>query len=173
MPRHAFRFSRAANILETEMRLVPLVAGLFMALTGLAAAQSFETPEALLEAFYEPYFSGQFYEDETPFRSQTLQALYDNDAEITPDGEMGAISFDPFVDGQDFDLTEFEIGAAEIAGETASVDVRFRNFGEPRSLTYELVLEDGGWKIDDVVSTNPDNEYRLSDIFAEAAAGAE
>lgn len=152
------------------MRLAAYAAGLVLAFTGLSAAQPFETPEALLEAFYEPYFTGEFYADESQFRSQALQALYDNDAEITPEGEMGAISFDPYVDGQDFEITDFDIGAAGIAGDYASVDVTFNNFGQPRSLVYELVLEDGGWKIDDVVSTSPENQYRLSEIFAEAAA---
>jgi hypothetical protein len=152
------------------MRLAVLAAGLFLALTGLAAAQPYDTPQALLEAFYEPYFSGEFNDDEAQFRSQALQALYDNDAQVTPAGEMGALSFDPYIDGQDFDIADFEIGAPGIAGEYASADVTFTNFGEPRSLTYELVFEDGGWKIDDVVSTNPDNEYRLSEIFAENAA---
>jgi hypothetical protein len=152
------------------MRLVTIAAGLFLAFTGLAAAQTYDTPQALLEAFYEPYFNGEFSDNEAAFRSQALQALYDQDAEVTPEGEMGALSFDPYVDGQDFDIADFEVGAPGIAGEYASVDVTFTNFGEPRSLTYELVLEDGGWKIDDVVSTNPDNEYRLSQIFAENAA---
>ena len=152
------------------MRLVSLAAGIVFAFTGMAAAQTFDTPEALLEAFYQPYFDGQFAEDESIFRSQALQALYDNDAEVTPEGEMGALGFDPYVDGQDFEITDFEIGAAGIAGDYASADVTFKNFGEPRTLTYELVLEDGGWKIDDVVSSNPDNMYRLSEIFAENAA---
>lgn len=153
------------------MRLAALATGLFLTFGGLAAAQPYDTPQALLEAFYEPYFSGAFSEDETQFRSQALQALYDNDAELAGEGEMGAISFDPYIDGQDYDITELEIGAPGIDGDYASVDVTFRNFGEPRALTYDLVLEDGGWKIDDVVSTNPDNAYRLSEIFAEAAAG--
>lgn len=152
------------------MRLAALATGLFLALTSLAAAQTFDTPEAMLEAFYEPYFTGEFPDNEAAFRSQALQALYDNDAQVTPEGEMGALSFDPYVDGQDFDITDFAIGAAGIAGDYASVDVTFNNFGEPRSLTYELVLEDGGWKIDDVVSTNPDNPYRLSEMFADNAA---
>lgn len=152
------------------MRLSAFAAGLFLVLTSYAAAQPYDTPHALLEAFYEPYFSGNFPEDESQFRSAELQGLYDTDAELTPEGEMGAISFDPYIDGQDYDITDFEIGAAGIAGDYASVDVTFNNFGEPRTLTYELVLEDGGWKIDDVVSNNPDNAYRLSDIFAEAAA---
>ena len=152
------------------MRLVTLAVGFALALTSFAAAQAYDAPEALLEAFYQPYFNGNFPENESQFRSAALQALYENDAEITPEGEMGAISFDPYIDGQDYDITDFEIGTAGIAGDYASVDVTFSNFGEPRSLTYELVLEDGGWKIDDVVSTNPDNPYRLSEIFAEAAA---
>lgn len=152
------------------MRLAALVAGLFLTLTGLAAAQPYETPDALIEAFYAPYFNGDFPEDETQFRSAALQALYDNDAEITQEGEMGALSFDPFIDGQDYEVTDLVIGAAGIAGDYASLDVSFNNFGQPRILTYELVREDGGWKIDDVVSANPNSEYRLSDIF-KAAAG--
>ncbi|WP_240229880.1 DUF3828 domain-containing protein [Devosia lacusdianchii] len=152
------------------MRLAALATGMFLALTGFAAAQAFETPQDLLTAFYEPYFSDDFPEDEVQFRSAALQALYDNDALVTPEGEMGALSFDPYIDGQDYEITDFEIGAPGIAGDYASADVTFKNFGEPRSLTYELVLENGGWKIDDVVSTNPDNPYRLSEIFAEAAA---
>ena len=152
------------------MRLATLATGLFLALTSLAAAQTYDTPQALLEAFYEPYFSGNFPEDESQFRSAALQELYDTDAELTPEGEMGAISFDPYIDGQDYEITEFDIGAPGIAGDYASADVTFNNFGEPRALTYELVFEDGGWKVDDVVSTNPDNLYRLSEIFAEAAA---
>ena len=152
------------------MRLAAFAAGLFIALTGLATAQPYDTPRALLEAFYEPYFTGEFNDDEAQFRSQALQALYDNDAQVTPAGEMGALSFDPYIDGQDFDIADFAIDATGVAGDYASVDVVFTNFGEPRYLTYELVREDGGWKINDVVSTNPDNEYRLSEIFAENAA---
>lgn len=155
------------------MRLAALATGLFLACTGLAMAQPYETPQALLEAFYEPYFTGDFADDESQFRSEALQALYDNDAQITPEGEMGALSFDPYVDGQDFEITDFEIGAPGIAGDYASADVTFKNFGEPRSLSYEMVKEDGGWKIDDVVSTNPENAYRLSEIFAEAAGTGE
>ena len=147
------------------MRLTALTAGLFLGLTGLASAQTFDTPQALLEAFYAPYFSGEFTEDESPFFSDELEALYAADAEATPEGEIGALDFDPFVDGQDFELTDFEIGAPGIAGDYASADVTFNNMGRPTTLAYEFVKENGSWQIDDVVSTNPDNPYRLSDIL--------
>ena len=151
------------------MRLAPLTAGLFLGLTGLATAQTFDTPQALLEAFYAPYFSGEFTEDESPFFSDELEALYAADAEATPEGEIGALDFDPFVDGQDFELTDFAIGAPGIAGEYASADVTFSNMGRPTTLAYELVKEDGSWQIDDVVSTNAENPYRLSEILGGTA----
>ena len=147
------------------MRLAALTAGLFLGLTGLASAQTFDTPQALLEAFYAPYFSGEFTDDESPFFSDELEALYAADAEATPEGEIGALDFDPFVDGQDFELTDFEIGAPGIAGDYASADVTFNNMGRPTTLAYEFVKENGSWQIDDVVSTNPDNPYRLSEIL--------
>ena len=155
------------------MRLAPLAASLFLAFAGPSFAQTYAEPYELLEAFYQPYFDGNFPEDESRFRSAALQALYDNDAEITPEGEMGALGFDPYVDGQDYEITDFEVGAAGIADIYASADVTFKNFGEPRSLMFEMVFEDGGWKIDDVVSNSPDNPYRLSDIFAGAAGEVE
>ncbi|MCS6758736.1 MAG: hypothetical protein MO852_06665 [Candidatus Devosia euplotis] len=71
------------------MRLATLVAGLFLAVTGLAATQPYQNPEALLETFYRPYLDGEFGEDESGFRSHALQALYERDTEITPKGEMG------------------------------------------------------------------------------------
>ena len=151
------------------MRLAALTAGLFLGLTGLASAQTFDTPQALLEAFYAPYFSGEFTEDESPFFSDELEALYAADAEATPEGEIGALDFDPFVDGQDFELTDFEIGAPGIAGDYASADVTFNNMGRPTTLAYEFVLENGSWQIDDVVSTSPENPYRLSEILGGAA----
>ena len=151
------------------MRLAPLTAGLFLGLTGLATAQTFDTPQALLEAFYAPYFSGEFTEDESPFFSDELEALYAADAEATPEGEIGALDFDPFVDGQDFELTDFEIGAPGIAGDYASADVTFSNMGRPTTLSYELVKEDGSWQIDDVVSTSAENPYRLSEILGGTA----
>lgn len=153
------------------MRSLALAVSLFVALTGIAMAQPYATPDALLQAFYAPYLTADAnFDDEAAFRSTGLQALYDADAEATPDGEMGALDFDPFIDGQDWEITDLEIGAAGIAGDYASVEVSFKNFGEARTLHYDLVKEDGGWKIDDVASTTPGNEYRLSEIFALAHA---
>ena len=153
------------------MRLLSLTAAAFLGLTALVAAQPYAEPDQLLEAFYAPYLKGEVPDyDESQFRSAALNALYAQDAANMPEGEIGALDFDPYIDGQDFEITDFEIGAAGIAGDYASADVTFKNFGEPRMLAYELVLEDGGWKIDDVVSANEDNAYRLTELLAPVGA---
>ncbi|HTN61218.1 MAG TPA: DUF3828 domain-containing protein [Devosia sp.] len=153
------------------MRSLALAVSLFMVLTGIAMAQPYATPDALLQAFYAPYLAADAnFDDEAAFRSTGLQALYDADAQATPDGEMGALDFDPFIDGQDWEITDLAIGAVGITGDYASAEVSFKNFGEARVLHYDLVKQDGGWKIDDVASTAPGNEYRLSEIFALAHA---
>lgn len=151
------------------MRLVSLVACFLFALTSLAAAQPYDTPKALLEAFYAPYLSDTIADDDSGFRSAALNALYQADAEATPEGEMGALSFDPYVDGQDFQLSDLVVGEPAISGDSAVVVVQFKNFGNPLQLTYELVQEDGGWKINDVVQADGEYPYRLSEIFASAA----
>lgn len=148
------------------MRLAVLAAGFVLAFTGIVAAQPYDTPDALLQAFYARYLAADTdFSDEGEFRSAGLQALYDADAQATPEGDSGALDFDPFIDGQDWQITDLQIGAAGIAGDYASADVSFKNFGEERTLSYDLVKEDGGWKIDDVESKTPGNEYRLSEIF--------
>ena len=151
------------------MRPVALAASLFVGLTGLAVAQPYETPQALLEAFYQPYLDGAFPEDEAAFQSVALQGLYAHDAEITPEGEMGAIEFDPYINGQDYDISNLVIGTPEVSGDQTTVVVSFDNFDQPTTLSYDLVLEDDGWKIDDVASDEGEYPYRLSAIFAAAA----
>lgn len=150
------------------MRRLLALSGLFLALVAPAAAQPFDTPEALLEAFYAPYLTDDFPENEESFRSAALNALYEADAENTPAGEMGALDFDPYIDGQDYQIANLEIGEPAIEGDTATVLVTFTNFDEPVEITYDLVNENGGWVIDDLEGQNGEFAYRLTEIFAAA-----
>lgn len=148
------------------MRLTPLVACLVLGSTGVAAASGYDTPEAMLTALYAPYLADE-YADSDAFRSRALQALFDADAAATPEGDVGAIDFDPFIGGQEWVLSDFQIGAVAITGNTATAEVSFKNFDEPETLTYDLVNEDG-WKIDNVTSTGDNSSHSLIDIFKNA-----
>jgi hypothetical protein len=152
------------------MRRIALAFALLLAALGPAAA--FDTPEALLTALYKPYsvpfdqFDWASY-DEAPLRSTALNALFAKDKAETPDGDIGRLDFDPFVDGQDYDLSGLTIGKPVIAGDTAKVEVTFKNFDQAEDMMFSLVKEPDGWKIDDVVSSNPDFPYSLKAIMSE------
>jgi hypothetical protein len=114
-------------------------------------------PEALITAIYQTYTDIAPGEDGTPnvegVYSERLQALIDKDQKETPEGEFGRMDWDPFVDGQDWQLTELKIAPVSKEATQAEVRATFKNFGVPRDLRYTLVLEDGHWRIDDIQET--------------------
>jgi hypothetical protein len=44
--------------------------------------------------------------------------------------------------------------------------VRFKNFGEDRSLDYTLKQTDAGWRIDDIAYDHGEDGYTLRDMLA-------
>ena len=152
------------------MRL-PVLLFLFLSalLSSPARAEPFASPEAVLTALYAPYLEDISVEDYTPFFSDRLNGLYAADEAKTPEGEIGALDFDPVIAGQDFKITDLQIGKARITGDAASVTVNFDNMDEPVVLSYSLVEENGGWKVDDIESRGKDFPWTLSAIFANAS----
>jgi hypothetical protein len=114
-------------------------------------------PEALITAIYQTYTDVAPGEDAVPevegVYSERLQALINKDAKETPEGEVGRIDWDLFVDGQDWQLSDLKIVPISKDPTRAEVRANFKNFGEPRAILYSLVLEDGHWRIDDIQET--------------------
>lgn len=148
------------------MRLKSLVAGVVLAMAAALPGLAFDTPRALIEAVYAPYLADQSPDDEAGWRSTGLNALYKADEERTPEGEMGALDFDPYVDGQDFQITDLAIDEPVLDGDKGTVTVRFRNFDQPREMVYSVVREADGWKVDDLKSVLGEYPYTLSEILA-------
>lgn len=103
-------------------------------------------------------------DDPRPLRSERLNQLYDRDAEEA-NGDIGRIDFDPFVNGQDYQLSNLSIGEPYLAGGKAVVRVSFENMGTPNELGFLLVNEGGEWKIGDVWNGDPEYSYDLLDIL--------
>ena len=66
--------------------------------------------------------------------------------------EICAIDWDFIVNGQDWELSKVQVGALQASGDRASLTVTFGNLKSTNRNVYEFVREDGGWKLDDVVS---------------------
>jgi hypothetical protein len=131
-------------------------------------ALAFDTPKAMLQALYAPYLKGPSFDwnnwDESKLRSAHLNELYAADLKEAK-GEVGRLDFDPFIDGQDYQITALKIGDAQVDGAMAKVEVTFKNFDSAEDLMYTLIDEADGWKVDDVVSSNKDFPYSLKAIM--------
>jgi hypothetical protein len=111
------------------MRL-PALALILSALSALsappAAAQTYKTPQALLQALYS-YDTSQTAADApslySPFFSGQLNARFQDDADTTQPGDSGTIDFDPVISGNDGQATGVEVGQPIVIDDTAEVEV--------------------------------------------------
>lgn len=129
-----------------------------------SVAQDYSDPRAVIEALYDGYGSAYDYPpDQSPLFSERLNGLYEVDAKEA-NGEIGRIDFDPFINGQDYQLTALKIDEPYVAGGKAVVRVSFENMGTPNEVGILLVKDSAGWKIDDVWNGG-EYSYDLLDIL--------
>jgi len=152
------------------MRLALVALGFLLALAVPAFSATYDSPKALLNSIYESYSTDSFPEDGEEIYSARLKRLFAADRERTPEGEVGALDFDPFVNGQDYDLSDLIIEEPAVAGDIASSTVRFVNLGEKNVLVISMVRETDGWKVDDVESIEGEVQWKLSEILGEIPA---
>ena len=134
-----------------------------------AQAETANGPVAAITAIYKAYQSAPSKgPDIGKVYSAQLQALIDADAKATPDGEVGKIDWDVFVDGQDWEISELKIAVVSEDGDRAQVSASFVNLGEPREMLFDLVREGGRWLVNDVQSLKPGGRWTMSKILTGA-----
>ncbi|MBY5333178.1 DUF3828 domain-containing protein [Rhizobium leguminosarum] len=135
-----------------------------------ALAQTYKTPKALLKALYSYDTDNSDAEAPSPystFFSDHLNKLLQTDLDNTPEGNVGAIDFDPVIAGQDGAASDVRIGQPILLDDKAEVEVEFEN-GEEVTLFYTLVREHGGWKVDDIANQKGDNPWSLGALLGDA-----
>ena len=130
-----------------------LLAFLLATALGSASAQAQvdADPVSLITAIYKTYQEDKPGLDH--IYSRRLQSLVDKDEKETPEGMVGRIDWDVFVDGQDWQLSELKIALVSKSATQAEVRATFKNFDQPSNMLFDLVLEDGHWRVDDIEKT--------------------
>jgi hypothetical protein len=126
-------------------------------LSRAAGAQArADSPAGRVEGLLERHFQGPMGFDQataqakTPFQSKALNRLVAAYlARPRPQDEVPPINGDPYTDSQEYPV-RFAVGAARVHQEQAWVPVRFADAWSHRTLTFELVREDGAWRLDDL-----------------------
>ncbi len=121
---------------------------------GPAPAQQ-TSPRAFLEAIYKPYLSkdypGQPYRDANRFFVPTLaRAMNADGAAANRRGEVPALDGDPFVDAQDWEITNLAIAVVMKGTTAATGTVTFANLGQAKKLVIDLEQTPAGWRIADI-----------------------
>lgn len=148
------------------MRTMLLILGFLLLPAPVAAQPTFDDPVVLVEHVYAPYLKGEFRNDPRELFSPTLRQLWEDMTARSEELDMPIVDYDPFVNAQDFDISDLVIADPVVTGSQATVAVSFLNFGEPVELRYFLVQGAGGWKIDDIETLGGDYLWRLSETLA-------
>jgi hypothetical protein len=119
-----------------------------------AQAEPQQSAQAFLEALYAPYrarsVTGQPYTDAERFFEPTLVAAMQRDYQLAQkNGVPPTLNGDPFVDAQEWDVSDLSIQAA-VSGGQATGMVSFVNFKQKKTLAVELVQTKAGWRIADI-----------------------
>ena len=147
--------------------IAALILGLLLVVPNSARAQpAFDDPVALIEHVYAPYLGNEYADYPVALYSPALRQLWDDAMARSEEVGMPILDFDPFVNAQDFEITELVVADPVIEGDTAAVAVGFLNFGAPTELRFHLLRGAEGWLIDDIESFDEGYRWHLSEILA-------
>ncbi len=160
--------NRRIVLLSTAVLAVAVVASA----SPLAAADP--SAHDFVAAIYDTYVSkdrnGVALDSNAAVRryfEPTLAALIVKDRkQAARRGEVGLLDFDPFVDGQDWEISDLDIVVADAGPGKARATVKFKNVDKPSVVTLELVKIGKAWKIGNVTWQPHEHPNNLRALFA-------
>ena len=117
-------------------------------------------PAAVIRPLYDRYLTegAQFpeFRDQAPWSASLWTQLEAMMARSEALNEP-ILDFDPLIDAQDYQLTNLNV-ATEALSENSHATVRasFANAGRPTEVVYDLIWENGGWRVDNIRASNWD-----------------
>ena len=118
------------------------------------AASTAPDPADTIRPLYDPYLtegaSFPGFENQAPWSASLWAALQAMMARSQARGEP-ILDFDPLIDAQDYQLTNLNVTTDSVVENShATVRANFVNAGAPTEVIYDLVWENGGWRVDNI-----------------------
>ena len=96
----------------------------------------------------------------------SLAALMVKDQKIAAKrGEVGLLDFDPFIDAQDWEISDFDIAVDDTAPGKATATVKFTNFDKPVTVRLDLIKIKNDWRITDITWLRDGKQDGLRKIY--------
>jgi len=119
-------------------------------------------PERVIESLYAPYLapggdSVPSNWEKAPVYSKSLRAAMDRGFDYSLLLNEPVIDYDPIVNAQDYSISNLKIDVDPPANPgKAHVVARFDNQDRKTTVEYDMIVEDGAWKIDAIRSGTED-----------------
>jgi Protein of unknown function (DUF3828) len=158
--------------------------------TGLAAAVSCPVlaspndPVAIINAIYARAAKGKgdgggafIIENQAAkakYLSKALVELWAKADAHTPKGDVGPVDFDPVTNSQEPNVKSFKVVPEKLDADKAVVAVTISGRGAPRpksvdnTIRYNLVRDDGQWKIDDIGGASDGEAWSIRSMLTDS-----
>ena len=100
------------------------------------------------------------------FEPAVAALLIADQKEAARRGESPTLGVDPFVDGQDWEISTFDIAIRETAPGKASATVTFRSFDKAKTVVLDLVKLKTDWRVADIAWQRDGKTETLRALFA-------
>ena len=133
------------------------------ALVLVPPAQAQDTsPKAFVESIYKQYLDKDSRAVDLSTREQldkyftpSLADLIEQDAKTAEkENEAPILNGDPFIDAQDWQVSDMVAAVKEAGAERPNATATFRNFDKTISVRLALLRTPRGWRVDDIFWTD-------------------
>jgi hypothetical protein len=119
-----------------------------------AASAPAPDPASVIRPLYDSYLTegAQFpeFRDQAPWSADLWAQL---EAMVTRSNAINEpiLDFDPLIDAQDYQLSDLNVRTEAVAENShATVRASFSNAGRPTEVVYDMMWENGGWRVDNI-----------------------
>jgi hypothetical protein len=124
-------------------------------------------PVAYVRSIYDTYLASREPQDPSAAYSPALQALIEADRKEAG-GEVGRLDFDPWINGQDWEIASVDVREEAASGGGRIVVARFSNMGTRTENRFSFTRAGDKWLIDDIenVGGPADTHWRLKQLLS-------
>jgi len=156
-------------------RIFPFAVAFSLVTSGaiVAAPADDATATAFVSKIYGAYKGrdgkGVLLDNEAQIRryfEPSLAALIIKDRKAAAKrSDVPALDGDPFIDAQDFEISDIDIAVSDVPPDKAAATVNFKNLNEPVKVVLNLVKVKNEWRIADILYTRDGKPETLRELF--------
>jgi hypothetical protein len=140
----------ASRALAADMTALAFVTTLYSGYKGNDSPGHALDTERAIRHYFEPSLAALMVKD------QKLAAKR---------GEVGLLDFDPFVDAQEWEISDFDIAVTDTAPGRARATVKFVNLGTETTAVLDLVKIKNDWRVVDITWLRDSKSATLRGIY--------